>query len=180
MAGRGIRVSPCEWVHYGCKRPDCDERIGNFLTAGSALVGCEILDSLCGTREVDQETDHTPLPLWVGSQGDSVACGWIKRHHHGGEHKEGGRGGHYHWICGNSGVVSQIRGMVYGPHAEVGSEACIQFCLWRSMPREAGEIPVSSCHESPVGQMPLTQGPKASSSDAKEHETESAPRLPFT
>ena len=30
-------------------------------------------------------------------------------------------GAHYLWICGNPGVISQIRGMIYGAHAGVGS-----------------------------------------------------------
>ena len=89
-------------------------------------------------------------------------------------------GGHYLWICGNPGVISQIRGMIYGAHAGVGSEACIQFGSLRSEPREASEIPVSGCHESPVSPMPFTAGPEATSSGAHEQEIESEPLLPFT
>ena len=101
-------------------------------------------------------------PFWVGTQGDSVACRWIQRHRRGGEHKRG-------FIFGNPGVVSQMRGMIYGVQAGVRSEAGIQFCLLRSMPTEATEMLVFGCHESPVGQMPLIEGPEATSSDTDEH-----------
>ena len=91
---------------------------------------------------------------------------------------KGGR--HYLWVCGNPGVISQNRGMIYGAHAGVGSEACIQFCLLRLEPkREASEMPMSGCHESPVGHMHLTAGPEATSSGANEQEIEYEPRLPF-
>ena len=77
-------------------------------------------------------------------------------------------------------MVNQIRGMIYGAHAGVGSEACIRFCLLRSMPREAGEVPEPGCQGSLVGHMPLTAGPEATSSDAEGQETKSEPLLPFT
>ena len=100
-----------------------------------------------------------------------MACGWIKRHCQGTSTKGGG----VPLYCGNPGVVSQIRGMIYGAHAGVRLEACIQFCLLRLMPRESGEMPLSGCHESPMGQMPLTAGPEATSSDAEEQETDACP-----
>ena len=54
------------------------------------------------------------------------------------------------------------------------------FYLLRSEPAEAGEIPASGWHESPVGHMPLTAEPKATLSGADEQETKSEPLHPFT
>ena len=59
-------------------------------------------------------------------------------------------------------------------------ECASNFASLRSMPRESGEIPLSGCHESPVGQMPLTAGREATSSGAEEQEIGSQPLLPFT
>ena len=56
----------------------------------SRLVGPDHPTPVRGTSEVDQETEHTAPSLWVGSQGDVVACGWIQRHCHGCEHNGGG------------------------------------------------------------------------------------------
>ena len=125
---------------------------------------------------MDQETEHAAPPLWVGSQSDS---GWVDQKTSSWGRAQKGGGALPLDFCGNPGVISQMRGMLYGAHAGVGSEACIQFCLLHSDPIEAGEMPVSEYDESPVGHMPLTARPEATLSDAHEQETDSKPLSPF-
>ena len=85
-----------------------------------------------------------------------------------------GGGGGYLWVCGNLGVLSQIKGMVYGAQG-VGTEACFYFTfgLLRFEPREAGETPGSS-----TSPMPPTTRREATSSGTDEQELE--PLLHFT
>ena len=67
-----------------------------------------------------------------------------------------GGGGHYLWVCGNPGVISRIKGTIYGAQVGVGSEACFRFCLLYSEPGETSVTPGSS-----TGPMPPTTGSEA-------------------
>ena len=164
-------VSPGEWICWISRKPVHDQRTGKFFSAVSALVGPDHPTPLRRTSEVDQETTHVAPPLWVGSHGDGVACGWIQRHCH----RLSTTRGHYLWVCGNPGVISQIKGMVMGHRQGVGSEACFHFSLSRSGPREAGGTPGS-----PTSPMPPRTEPEVTSSGTSEQELESEALLPFT